>query len=225
MRATIAVLALALAVTGCASSMTPVGGAPTVVKSYDVGEVQEAGVGESIFSVSSALAVPAFTVTEDYSPGSRLPELLTGQSFHAVGVIDDGLLVVEGGDYNQWLLVTDSAGVVAGILNSGAGMYAPAGEWPDRPVFSPSTSLEGQERAFRAELVYSGIAGDNTVRAMYREFSGDFIRPAFSQELQYNLSQDSTIAYKSIVITVLEADNSRIRYRVDSDGGLEWLPR
>ncbi|MDP9176755.1 MAG: hypothetical protein M3O61_03655 [Gemmatimonadota bacterium] len=72
-------------------------------------------------------------------------------------------------------------------------------------------------------MIYSGLDG-RTIRATYREFSGDFIRPAFAQELQYNLAQDSTIAYKTIKIQVLEATNSVLRYRVREDGGLPWLP-
>jgi hypothetical protein len=73
-------------------------------------------------------------------------------------------------------------------------------------------------------MIYSGL-DRKSVRTAYREFTGDFIKPAFTQELQYNLSQDSTIAYKSIKIQVLEASNSQIRYRGKDDGDLPWLSR
>ncbi len=84
--------------------------------------------------------------------------------------------------------------------------------------------MRESDSSFRAQIVYSGIDG-NTLHAVYREFVGDFARPAFSQNLQYNLQESSEIAFRSVVIEVVEATNSRLRYRVREDGGLPWVPR
>lgn len=48
--------------------------------------------------------------------------------------------------------------------------------------------------------------------------------PAFSQEIHYDLAQDSVIAYKTIRIRVLSASNAEISFEVLDDGGLPWLP-
>ena len=72
-------------------------------------------------------------------------------------------------------------------------------------------------------MIYSGMTG-STIRTVYREFADNFIRAAFSQEIHYDLAQDSVIAYKTIRIRVLSASNAEISFEVLDDGGLPWLP-
>lgn len=65
----------------------------------------------------------------------------------------------------------------------------------------------------RSELVYAGLSGD-TVSILYREFVNDMARPAFSQDLRYDLSKSRQIGYRGARIEVLQADNVGISYRV-----------
>jgi hypothetical protein len=67
--------------------------------------------------------------------------------------------------------------------------------------------------SFKRELVYSGVS-QNTISILYREFQNDIARPAFSQELKYDLSQGKIIGYKGARFEVLRADNLDIRYKV-----------
>ena len=60
---------------------------------------------------------------------------------------------------------------------------------------------------------------------MYREYAENLARPAFSQELQYNLDESKIISYKSIKIEIINATNSVIEYKVIDDGGLTWFPK
>ncbi|MDQ9171172.1 hypothetical protein Q8A64_12230 [Oxalobacteraceae bacterium R-40] len=48
---------------------------------------------------------------------------------------------------------------------------------------------------FRRELVYSGVS-QNTLSIVYREFKDDTARPAYFQDLKYDLSQGTVIAYQ-----------------------------
>lgn len=67
------------------------------------------------------------------------------------------------------------------------------------------------------ELVYSG-ANKDEISLLYREYTPqDLARPAFTQNLTYERGT-STIRFRDIKITVLGADNERIRYVVDEDG-------
>ena len=69
---------------------------------------------------------------------------------------------------------------------------------------------------FGQELIYGGVA-NGIVKIMYREFGGPngaFARPAFNQELQYDMNASKTITYRSIKIEVLEYSNELIRYKV-----------
>lgn len=68
------------------------------------------------------------------------------------------------------------------------------------------------------ELLYQGVGG-GVLRLTYREFTGeDLARPAFSQEVTYDLNQagPTEILFKGAHITVFSAGNTAVRYRVDT---------
>lgn len=69
------------------------------------------------------------------------------------------------------------------------------------------------ENDFQQTLLYSGRVG-NRVKIGYREFSGSVARPAFSNEVEYDLDTSRTITYRGAKIEIIDADNQRIRYRV-----------
>lgn len=68
-------------------------------------------------------------------------------------------------------------------------------------------------KAFKQTLIYLGMSGP-TLRLSYREFVNDMARPAFTEEVTFNLSgkYPETVAYKDIVIDVLGAGNSGLSY-------------
>lgn len=78
--------------------------------------------------------------------------------------------------------------------------------------------LPGGKASFRRELVYTGRTGQ-TLTLMYREFSNDMARPAFSQVLQYDIGSDPVIGYQGARLKVLQADNTGITYEVLSHLG------
>lgn len=65
----------------------------------------------------------------------------------------------------------------------------------------------------KRELVYSGVAG-TAIALSYREFLRDMARPAFTQELKYDLAQSDIVGYKGARFQVLKADNVSIQYKV-----------
>ncbi len=69
----------------------------------------------------------------------------------------------------------------------------------------------------RQEILFSGAAG-GVLRMQYREFVNDLARPAFSQELTYDLPADApiTVSVKGARIEVLKAGNEGIRHRVQN---------
>jgi hypothetical protein len=91
-------------------------------------------------------------------------------------------------------------------------------------VFNVSTCKEGAafERktqpiesrdSFQQALIYSGKVG-NKINVGYREFSGNMARPAFNNQVEYDLNDSKFIGYKGARIEVLEATNEHIRYKV-----------
>ena len=66
---------------------------------------------------------------------------------------------------------------------------------------------------FQQTLLYNGKVG-NKINIGYREFSSDTARPAFNNDVEYDLSQSKEIGYKGALINVIEANNKEIKYKV-----------
>jgi hypothetical protein len=62
-------------------------------------------------------------------------------------------------------------------------------------------------------LLYSGKVGDK-IDVAYREFSSAMARPAFNNDVEYDLTQSKKIGYKDAEIEVIEATNEHIKYIV-----------
>jgi len=73
-------------------------------------------------------------------------------------------------------------------------------------------SREFSDVSFKRELVYSGRSG-NTITILYREFMNDMARPAFTQEIKYDISSTKIIGYKNAKFEVIDADNVSIKYK------------
>lgn len=76
----------------------------------------------------------------------------------------------------------------------------------------PSTSAN----SFQQTLIYSGCKND-IVTLGYREFSNNNARPAFNNDVEYDLKMSKTIGYKGARVEVIEADNEKIIYKVLSN--------
>ncbi|WP_291133063.1 hypothetical protein [Flavobacterium sp. UBA7682] len=66
---------------------------------------------------------------------------------------------------------------------------------------------------FKQEIIYNGRVG-NALRFIYREYVDGYARPAFTQDLQYDLSESIIIGFRELRIEVLNATNTNIEYKV-----------
>lgn len=69
------------------------------------------------------------------------------------------------------------------------------------------------QKNFIQELIYNGRVDDH-LKFIYREFTDNVARPAFTQEVQYDLSDSSVIGFKRLRIKVIEASNTEITYQL-----------
>ena len=74
---------------------------------------------------------------------------------------------------------------------------------------------EGQD-SFQQALIYSGKIG-NKINFGYREFSNNSARPAFNNDVEYDLTDSKTIGYKGARIEIIEATNQYLKYKVISN--------
>lgn len=70
--------------------------------------------------------------------------------------------------------------------------------------------------AFQQTLIYSGRIGDK-VNLSYREFSGSIARPAFNNDVEYDINQSNVVGYKGARLEIFEATNELIKYKVLSN--------
>ena len=60
--------------------------------------------------------------------------------------------------------------------------------------------------------MYTGIA-QNVVSILYREFKDDTARPAFSQDLKYDLSESNVVGYRGARFEIIKATNQGLTYK------------
>ena len=78
------------------------------------------------------------------------------------------------------------------------------------------TEVNLNSPTFIQEFIYNGRV-NNALKFVYREFSGDYIKPAFTQEIQYDLNTSDIIGFKSLRIKIIEATNTEIKYVLESN--------
>ena len=78
------------------------------------------------------------------------------------------------------------------------------------------TEVNLNSPTFIQELIYNGRI-ENALKFVYREFSGDYIKPAFTQEVQYDLNQSEVIGFKNLRIKIINATNTEIEYILESN--------
>ncbi|WP_295996369.1 hypothetical protein [Rugamonas sp.] len=78
------------------------------------------------------------------------------------------------------------------------------------------TAIEEKDD-FYVDMLYQGLS-KGEVKISYREFSGGYARPAFTQDVAYELAADgtTTLAFKGLRIKVLKATGSTISYVLET---------
>jgi len=218
----------------CAGSIAPTPSMKKQFKNYNLNEDKTVSIGDPIVEVEIAKLKDAYEVLFDYQTpslgllGDQQVFLRKGDRFTAVAYIPNNpnaILIREEGPEKKHIFIHISPN---GKVNRGwclsDGTVPVQGDWTEEQLFFKSENLSRTENSFKAQIIYSGISG-RTLKAIYREFSNDYARPAFTQEVQYNLDESDIISYKSIRIKVIKATNSNMKFVVIDDGGLPWLPK
>jgi hypothetical protein len=84
----------------------------------------------------------------------------------------------------------------------------------EKPKYKKTKALAGIDYpTFSQEIIYNGRSG-STVEFMYREYSNDMARAAFTQDFHYDLSEGNIIGFKGVRIEIINATNTALKYRV-----------
>lgn len=203
---------IALLATGCTTVQYNGGDAKaTLVDLPPIGEVATAYVGDYMIEKGMMVDEPVLRVKKlidgvAYNiPPNDYPQIghdAERHYFSSLGVIPGPLV-----DPHQAIAVDkDQATEICVVTIFGADACY-EGDWELARVMSI------KQNSFQQTLIYSGRIGDK-INISYREFSNDMARPAYKNDVEYDLSTSNTITYKGAVIEVIKADNNGITYKV-----------
>lgn len=68
-----------------------------------------------------------------------------------------------------------------------------------------------QSGSSKRELIYLGQSGE-TLRFKYREYYDNLVRAAFSNDLTYNIADDTVIGFRGARIEIIDASNTELTY-------------
>lgn len=210
-------IALSLTVSGCALKYDPTTSSKTTLVDFPhIGEVNTAYVGDSMMSkgvqVESeavVLKTPVDGVLYDIPNGTYdlLGTSKDGRIFKPISKDLKSVVKNPMADPVQAMGVKNSVPKELCVITTFGVYECYKANFEIKKVSSTS------EAAFQQTLIYSGKVG-NKINIGYRESSNDIARPAFNNDVEYDLNDSKEIGYKGAVVEILSADNQKITYRV-----------
>lgn len=200
-----------------------------------VGVPYETLLGDVMVSKVEGTPAKGFMAIENYQPPAiTVPEvgtfhyalILKDSEWAIIGTLDNGDFVCKNSGYSEPILNNaEASGNTALLVNKKnepygfadyAGNQLSLRVWTVKPV----NFLKKDDKVFlrgsrKQELLYNGKS-QNTIKVSYREYNNDFSRPAFTQELTYDLAEGKTIGFRGMKIDVIEATNLIIKFVVRS---------
>ncbi len=212
-------LAFGLLLSGCVPAMNTI--LPATERKYghvpSHNTIVKAEIGETIYSEFDYSVSPKAIVLNSAKVSGHKIEENTELS----GTKIDGRLAFCSISYNyqsSWhpcFVDTNSDGAFDQYTNLGDGFDNSFKDTKVEIKFTKSVDPLTAKTGFKKELVYQGVS-DGKVSIAYREFSNDMARPAYSQNVDYDLdsSESTVIGFKGARIKVMKASGIFIEYQV-----------
>jgi len=195
----------------------------------EVGVESEAEIGRTIVSKAKQTIHQAISLEENIT--FKVEPSFFSNSWTGEANINQGTLKLyvtsPDGSYFKDESATFSFG--GGAVKAEAGIFVPADAskptvpwyfskkvfyFGDKPVAIQKENVVAWSKdSFSKELIYGGMS-QNTITISYREFSDNTARPAFTQELKYDLSQSDPIGFRGARFQVIKATNTGLVYKV-----------
>ena len=196
------------------------------VSTYDIGKIQVKSVGEPMLIVASGIAKTSVIyraaktlrspMHEKFSVILGIPNIKedsiwtlhgtikNGDKFYASESVPSNYCLVSN-QQNEFYSLNDCQYFYRSIM------------WQEKiPGLLKAEKITTYKAgALKQEFHYTGKSKD-TIKLQYREYNEDFIRPSFSQELSYDLSESKEIGFRGMTIDILEATNSKIKFIIKS---------
>ncbi len=222
-RVVVALLApsLALLLGGCGPAVHPV---EPVVQKFDqppLNQTATAELGDTIIDKGTSITMDALILDAPVSSGDGV--------FTAKYTVLPGTLVAKDETEQERFYYAQAITVFNGFntFNDAGGIKvthddktwaifhgANAAALPIPAGSARHTKVTVTDRpSVRQELLYDGRTG-SAVKFSYREFDQDSARPAFTQDVQYDLNDSQTIGFKGARVQIVKATNTQLTYVV-----------
>ena len=194
-------------------------------------EIKTIEVGENLIWKWYVTVIPAIAIEKDLSfPKSKQDDTdardltITAGTYVAVGKDEEGIFYeAKSGKYKLGDITFKNCGIYVGgadLESLRTETYCAAktqlmsfSKLRNGISFVKTTHHEFTENSFKKELVYNGIS-QNVISILYREFINDMARPAFYQDLKYDLTEVKTFGYRGARFEVIKASNQEMTYRM-----------
>ena len=231
-------IALCIALGGCMTFselyISPGGITTTITRSPDINQVSTAELGDSVATYRLRSTMPGARLIQQSSaqeyvngmkpivPAQELtflgkngeynvysaancPVAVLG-NFGAISMSDMCPLYFQNDPSTEDWRVTTS-------FNQGSTFQEKQFQMSPPPIIEKFSKEILNEPNFSQELIYNGRIG-SSAKFLYREISSGMLRPAFSQEVQYDLGEADIVGFKGARIRVIDATNQSITFEL-----------
>ena len=202
---------------GCATPKYNYQATPQNISKPPLNSVNTAYVGDKmleqgVFLEKEALHVPEVTKYSGYTFNAgyylKTGEDAKGSYFQAINTIPNG------GNLQKNIIVDPFKAVMLDSRNEICIItFLNAKACTDKHSAKLTKVGVAADNSFQQTLIYSGRVG-NKINIGYREFSSNLARPAFNNDVEYDLSESKQIGYKGALLEVIKATNQDITYKV-----------
>ena len=175
--------------------------------------IQETEIGVSLVSKESGFKYKALRLLKDtkIKTGYILKDVKAGEVFINTLYTSKYDLYSKVDNSIYGIAIPKSGGKPITFYNSGAGMTFDKSSTPIE--YKAELTPIPKKEYLKQEFIYNGKVG-NAIKFTFREFVDDLARPAFTQDLQYDLTESKVIGFRGLRIEILSATNIKIEYKV-----------
>lgn len=204
------------------------------VKNYEVNKTNFAGMGASVLQIKKVITsqTPAYISENDFElPLSSKYDILQPMKvkkddyYYLRGKSDSGLYICTSlvGQFNVQMIEIDDEGRIrsgACLLKTDK-MYAYwRGEYKDLTKFKPTIAVKLYPSDYEYDLTYVGFNSNALKINAVEKYLGNVHN---QQTLEFNISDDKIISYRSIKIKITDVSNSGIEFMIIDEGDLSWV--
>lgn len=210
---TITLLFISILFISCGVQSIPVIPESKTSNTPEINTLITSEIGEKLVSKEIGHKYKAIKVTKGRKPkpGYIISEIKEGDIFYHNSNTSKYNLYRNENDSTFGLAIPKDGGNPRVYTNNGNGITFSFNK--DIIEYTNTSKPDTEREYIRQEIIYNGRVG-TALKFIYREYTKDYIKPAFTQELQYDISEGKVIGFRGLRLEVINTTNTNIEYKV-----------